>query len=104
MKKKSGGILMKWLEIIELRSVDSNRDTLEAQLKRLIIEVKRESKKQAVKVYIRVLLNTDFSIHIIHDSKKIETSGSPLGLHIVSALKEVGLVNHSIWIEMHEKE
>jgi nucleoside-diphosphate-sugar epimerase len=34
--------------------------------------------------------------------KKEENSGSPLGLRLASALKEFGLVNHSIWIEMHK--
>ena len=94
---------MKWLEIIELRSVDSNRELLESQLQKLINEVDRETKKQAIKTYSRVMIDTDFSIHLFHDSKKIENSGSPLGLNLVTALKEFGLVNHSVWIEMHDK-
>ncbi len=36
---------MKWLEIIELRSVDSNRELLESQLQELINEVDKETKK-----------------------------------------------------------
>jgi hypothetical protein len=47
------------------------------------------------------MIDTDFSIHLFHDSKKVEKSGSPLGLRLASALKEFGLVNHSIWIEMN---
>jgi len=76
---------------------------LESQLQKLINEVKRETKKQAIMVYSRVLIDTDFSIHLFHDSTKVENSGSPLGLRLASALKEFGLVNHSIWIEMHAK-
>ena len=94
---------MKWLEIIELRSVDSNRELLESQLQKLINEVDKETKKQAIKAYSRVMIDTDFSIHLFHDSKKRENSGSQLGLRLASALKEFGLVNHSIWIEMHSK-
>jgi hypothetical protein len=94
---------MKWLEIIELRSVDSNRELLESQLQKLINEVDRETKKQAIKAYSRVMIDTDFSIHLFHDSKKVENSGSPLGLNLVTALKEFGLVNHSIWIEKYSK-
>ena len=90
---------MKWLEIIELRSVDSNRELLKSQLQKLINEVEKEAKKQAIKVYSRVMIDTDFSIHLFHDSKKIENSGSPLGLHLASALKKFGLVNHSVWVE-----
>jgi hypothetical protein len=53
--------------------------------------------------YSRVLVDTDFSINISHNSKKVENGGSRLGLRLVAALKEFGLVNHSIWIEMHSK-
>ncbi len=94
---------MKWLETIELRSVDCNRELLELQLQELTNEVDKEAKKQAIKVYSRVMIDTDFSIHLLHDSKKVENSGSQLGLLLSSALKEFGLVNHGIWIEMHNK-
>ena len=94
---------MKWLEIIELRSIDSNRELLKSQLQKLMNEVDRETKKQAIQAYSRVMIDTDFSIHLFHDSKKAENSGSRLGLRLASALKEFGLVNHSIWIEMHSK-
>jgi len=76
---------------------------LESQLQKLINEVKRETKKQAIMVYSRVLIDTDFRIHLFHDSTKVENSGSPLGLRLASALKEFGIVNHSIWIEMQTK-
>jgi alkyl hydroperoxide reductase subunit AhpF len=92
---------MKWLEIIELRSADNHRELLGSQLQKLIKEVDKETKMLAIKTYSRVRIDTDFSIHLFHDSKKVEKSGSPLGLRLASALKEFGLVNHSIWIEMH---
>ena len=76
---------------------------MESQLQKLINEVKRETKKLAIMVYSRVLIDTDFSIHLFHDSTKVENSGSPLGLRLASTLKEFGLVNHSIWIEMQTK-
>lgn len=94
---------MKWLEIIELRSMDADREQLELELHKLIDEVDAQSKKQAIKVYIRFMLDTDFNIHLLHDSKKVENSGSQLGLRITSALKEIGLVNHHIWVEMPGK-
>ena len=58
---------------------------------------------QTIKSYSRVMIDSDFSIHLFHDSKKVENNGSPLGLRLALALKEFGLVNHSIWIEMHGK-
>lgn len=90
---------MAWLEVIEIRSVGINRTLLESQLQKLIEQVDRETEKKAIKAYSRVIIDTDFSIHLYHDSK-IENSGSALGLQIASALKEFGWVNHSVWIEI----
>jgi hypothetical protein len=89
---------MRWLEIIELRSADGNREHLESILTNIINEVARETKKHAAVVYKHVMINNDFSIHLTHDTMKIDSSGSQLGLRIVSSLKEYGLVNHSIWV------
>ena len=94
---------MKWLEIIELRTVDCNRELLESQLQKLINELNKEAKLQAAKVYNRILLNTDFSIHLVHESQEIESNGSTLGLHLISSLKQFGLINHSVWAEMQGK-
>lgn len=90
---------MKWLEIIELRSVGSNRKLLKRQLKALIDEAHKKAEQQAIKVYNHVAIDTDFSIHLLYDSVKADINGSPLGLQLVSTLKEFGLVNHSVWIE-----
>ena len=94
---------MKWLEIIELRSAGGNNKLMESQMKKLVNEVNMSAEKNAVKAYCRLMIDTDFSIHLFHDSKKVEKGGSPLGLRLASALKEFGLVNHSIWTEMHGK-
>ena len=91
---------MKWLEIIELRTSDSNRELLKSQLQKLIEEVNAETKKQTIKSYCRTMVDTDFSIHLFHDSKAVEECGSRLGLRLASALREFGLVNHSVWIEV----
>jgi hypothetical protein len=102
-KKKNKRKFMKWLEIIELRSISSNHEMLESLLQSLIKDVEKETKKQPIKAYSQIMINTDFRIHLFHDSKKMENSGSPLGLSLASALKDFGLVNHSVWIEMHGK-
>ncbi len=53
---------MKWLEIIELRSVDSNKEFLESQMQKLIIEVDKEVKKQALRIYSRAIMDTNFRV------------------------------------------
>ena len=52
---------MKWLEIIELRSMGNNRKLLESNLKNLIDELNEETEQQAIKIYDRV---QDFSCSI----------------------------------------
>ena len=94
---------MTWLEIIEVRSAEGNNKFLESQMQKLVNEVNGGAKENAVRAYCRLMIDTDFRIHLFHDSKKVEKSGSSLGLRLASALKEFGLVNHSIWIEMHSK-
>jgi hypothetical protein len=49
------------------------------------------------------MIESDFSIHLFHDSRQIEVNGSSLGLQLVSSLKAFGLVNHSVWIEMQNR-
>jgi hypothetical protein len=90
---------MKWIEIIELRSASKARIQLEKILQELIKQVEKETEEQTVKLYTRMIIENDFSIHLFHDSGKIKNSGSPLGIKLVSALKSYGLVNHTIWIE-----
>ncbi len=90
---------MKWLEIIELRSADGNGEKLEPMLNNLINDLDKETKKQGIIAYSRVMIDNNFSIHLTHDTIKVDSSGSQLGLCIASSLKEFGLVNHSVWVE-----
>lgn len=90
---------MKWIEIIELRSPGNTRKQLEMHQDELTSQVERKTDKQTVKFYTSMLVDTDFSVHIFHDSSKANAKGSPLGIRLVSALKPYGLVNHTIWIE-----
>jgi hypothetical protein len=94
---------MKWLEVIEFRSIGSNRELLESHLQELIHQVNQETQTEAIKTYRRVMLETDVSIHLFHDSQNAEAQGSPLGLRLAASLKEFGLVNHGVWIEMSVK-
>ena len=90
---------MNWIEIIELRSAGNTQKKLETQLQEFLKQLEKKTEKQTVKLYTRMIIENDFSIHLFHDSGKIKNSGSPLGIKLVSALKSYGLVNHTIWIE-----
>jgi rhamnogalacturonyl hydrolase YesR len=90
---------MKWIEIIELRSTGNTRKQLERHLQEFIDQMEKKSEKHTVKLYTSMMTDTDFSIHLFHDSSKVKNRGSSLGIRLVSALKFYGLVNHTIWIE-----
>ena len=94
---------MKWLEIIELRSDNRNIMLLEQQLNNLSKDLKKNTEQMAIEVYSRVAVDSDFSIHLLHNSEKADINGSSLGLLLVSNLKEFGLVNHKVWIEKYHE-
>jgi hypothetical protein len=99
---------MKWVEIITLRSPskingqfidellkgvgesDSPTDTLKHLLE--------------IKTYYHSVVETDLSIHIYWESEAGDQHKSPLGLRIFSALRSMGLLNHSVWIERAARE
>lgn len=91
---------MRCLEIIELRSINSDREVLEAQLQKLMDVIGGEKKNQTIRLYRRVLLDSDLSIHLRHNSETAENIGSEMGFRLASALKAFGWVNHRMWIEM----
>jgi len=93
---------MKWLEVLEIRISGNDHELLKSHLKQLVKEVNKE-KRQKLIVYRQLDLDTDISIHLFHDLIKVENSGSELGLRVASALKEFGLVNHNVWVEMYSK-
>jgi hypothetical protein len=91
---------MKWLEVIMVRSAGSNVKTMADTLQDLMADVARRGGSDDIRIFCRENLETDICIVLFHSGKKTQTGGSPLGLRIVAAFKEVGLVHHTIWNEM----
>src|SRR5512139_408627 len=90
---------MKWIEIITLRSpARINTQFVDELLKELR---QSDSPKDLVeiKIYHHSVLETDLSFHIYWKSESGAQAKSPLGLRFYSALKNLGLLNHSVWIE-----
>jgi hypothetical protein len=94
---------MAWLEIIEIRSMGGNREILKSQLQDLINDLSKEAELWSVKIYRQVMLETDFSIHLFHDTEEPETGCSTICSRLVSSLKDFGFVNHTVWIETFNK-
>jgi hypothetical protein len=93
--------MINWIEIIELRSVGTRNELEESKLKYIINELSKSIKQVSVKIFNHATLESDYSIHLYHNSNHIEKSGSSLGLHLASELKNYAMVNHSIWAEIN---
>jgi hypothetical protein len=97
-RKREGGDKMKWVEIIRLRSAGNYKGLLEG----LSPEIANSDKKMGLvemKIYRHASLETDLSLHLYWESEKPGQNGSSLGIRLVQAFKEFGLIDHSIWVE-----
>ncbi len=94
---------MKWLEIISLRcpgNIDTRFiDELLKGVSKNDSPTDTQAHLEEIKIYHHSVVETDLSIHIFWKSKPGNQNKSPLGLRYFSALKTLGLVNHSVWIE-----
>jgi hypothetical protein len=94
---------MKWVEIITLRSPGNiNRELVDELLKGVgESDSPTDTPKHLleIKIYYHSVVETDLSIHIYWESEAGNQHKSPLGLRIFSALRNMGLLNHSVWIE-----
>ena len=95
---------MKWIEVIQVRSTGCDKNLLKTELLKLANEKDKNTMEEVIMVYGRVLVDTDYTIQIIHKAENVEKNGSALGLHLASALKAFGLVNHSLWVALDNKE
>ncbi len=89
--------MVKWLEVIKLRSMRKNPGLLE-ELLRSMAQVKQTGLVE-VQTYRHAALDTDLSMHLLWESEFPEMNGSAPGLRLVQALKEFGLTDHSIWLK-----
>ena len=95
---------MKWIEIITLRSIEkTNRQMIEVLLHQLF-QQKEAGLFTAIKVYCHPAVETDLSIHILWETETQHPSESELGQQLSYALKGLGLLHYSIWVEAVDME
>lgn len=94
---------MKWVEIITLRSSTMiNTQILDDLLNKVSkSDLPTDSSNHLVEIrlYHHSVVETDLSIHIYWKSEAGGQHKSPLGLRFSYALKNLGLLNHSVWVE-----
>ena len=88
---------MKWLEIIELRSVRNGDALRELSLTELAGSAESEPELVEITLYRHGFIETDYSVHLVYESEKIPSPGSPFSLQLAATLAEYGLVSHSVW-------
>jgi hypothetical protein len=93
---------MKWTEVIMVRSTGRTSSVLSSTLKELVKDVSRESGEESIRIFHRENIETDYCIVLFHEEKTARSGGSRLGLRLVAALKEFGMVHHTVWIEMDQ--
>ena len=95
---------MKWVEIITLRSPGRINTQFVYEL---VKQVEADTPKQLEEIRINQhsVVETDLSIHLRWKSEPgSQHHKSPLGLKVSYALKNLGLLNHSVWVETAAKE
>ncbi len=86
---------MKTLEIIQLRSTIYSIDSLNTAISESI-KAKGEP-SESVSIFRRDGLETDLAVHIHRSEASGEGGPSELGVRLASALKDYGLVEHTLW-------
>ena len=90
---------MKWMEIITLRSLVKENRQLVDELLHQVSQQKESMPAASIMVYHHPTIETDLSIHIHWETGTQKPSNSPLGQQLSYALKGLGLLNYSIWVE-----
>ncbi len=90
---------MKWVEIITLRSPSRINTQFVDELLKEMAESGTPKHLLEIRTYHHSVVETDLSIHLYWRSEPGSQNKSPLGLRFSSALKNLGLLNHSVWVE-----
>jgi hypothetical protein len=89
---------MRWLEIVRLRSA-GDYGSLVDELLGQIPALERIAGLVEIRSYLHPEIENDLSVHIFWESPVCKGNGSTIGDQIAYALRELGLVDHSVWIE-----
>jgi len=90
---------MKWVEIITLRSPSRINTQFVDELLKEAGKSDAQHHLVEIKMYLHSVVETDLSIHIHWNSEPGNQHKTPLGLKLSYALKNMGLLNHSVWVE-----
>ena len=90
---------MKWVEHLIVRGAGKSAEILCTEVVDHVRSVGLLPGLVQVKTYINGSLPDDLKITLIWDTEQFHRWGSTIGRFWASALKEHGLVDHSVWLE-----
>jgi len=90
---------MKWIEIITLRSPTRINTKFVDELVKQVDQSHTPKHLVEIRTYHHSVVETDLSIHIHWRSEPGTQHKSALGLKFSYALRNLGLLNHSVWVE-----
>lgn len=91
---------MVWLETINIRSAGVIEAAKVLGLCKQIVEATEFDTVLRFKVYCNAMYATDISIHL--QWKSDPGPSSVLGNELASALRDLGLISHTVWIQQEE--
>jgi len=93
---------MKWAEVIMVRSTGRTSSRLASTLKELMNDVARDRGEESIRVFHRENIETDYCIVLFREEEAAKSGGKRLGLRLVAVLKRIGMVHHTVWMEMNQ--
>lgn len=91
---------MKQLEIIQVRLPGNTQATLIKNIRKSILAGKASDN---VRLYCHATIPTDLSIHIQSEIPESTRQTSDLGDRLAAAMREHGMVQHTVWLEDQSK-
>ncbi len=92
---------MKQLEIIQLRLTGNTQTKLINDIRRSVLA---GTESDNVRLYCHATIPTDLSIHIQTEIPESIRQTSDLGVRLAAAMREHGMVQHTVWIEDQSTE
>jgi len=89
---------MKWIEFIKVQTSANQDPSLDQALESLIKSIPLKNGLDKLTMGYNGSFSSDFALFIFWETKKIDKSGSEIGLTIKQVLNNYGLVNHSVWL------
>ena len=91
---------MRWMEFIKVQTASAN-------VTEILLDFVTECKKCRGLLQAKVFSHSsvdDCSLCLLWNTDVANPLGSSIGVQISNTLKKYGLVDHSVWVEMAERE